>query len=522
MTALNDQAHQAGYDVIVVGGGPAGSTAAALTAMAGHRVLLLEKESFPRHQIGESLLPATVHGICTLLGVADEIHQAGFMPKRGGTFRWGANPEPWNFLFAYSPVLSGPASTAYQVERMKFDQILLDNARRVGVEVHEQATALASLTTPTDAGERVTGVRWRDKDGTEHESTARFVVDGSGNTGRLSRTLGKRRYSEAFKNIALYGYFEGGKRLPGPDAGNILCCAFDEGWFWYIPLTDELTSVGVVVNRSRAQALQQDPETALKDLIERAPMIREYLADATRVTEGPYGQLRVRKDYSYAMERFWAPGMALVGDAACFIDPVFSTGVHLGTYGALLAARSINAVLAGELTEERAFEEFERRYRREYGVFYEFLLAFYDMRQTEESYFWEARRASETATSDLNAFVELVGGVSSGETVLTDPDALRARFAASSAELAEAIDSTGPARTRSGERMDKLFGTQVVEGVMQGMNEVQARARLGGTSALEQPLFPGGLVPSPDGLRWTEPATDAAPADAALGTGAER
>lgn len=490
------------FDVVVIGGGPGGSTTAALVAMAGHRVLLLEKETFPRHQIGESLLPATIHGICRFLGVAEEMDKAGFMPKRGGTFRWGANPEPWNFLFAYSPLMSGPTSTAYQVERMKFDQILLDNARRVGVDVREQCTAVATLA----EGDRVTGLRWTDADGRLRETTAKFVVDASGSNSRLARTVGRRNYSDFFRNVALYGYYEGGKRLPGPDAGNILCCAWDDGWFWYIPLTDKLTSVGAVVNRSQVGVLSRDPEAAMAQFIERAPMIKDYLSDAERITEGPYGELRVRKDYSYAMERFWQPGMVLVGDAACFVDPVFSTGVHLATYGGLLAARSINSTLTGTLDEEPAFGEFERRYRREYGVFYEFLLAFYDMQYSEESYFWQARKVSRAEATDLRAFVELVGGVSSGESALVDQKALKERFGTSSRDLAEAVARTGPAQTESGERMGELFGTRVVSEVMQGMNEIQARASLGGATALERPLFPDGLIPSPDGLHWTRPA----------------
>ncbi|MEU9736438.1 tryptophan 7-halogenase [Streptomyces sp. NPDC048002] len=511
-TPASASTHGAGtadpYDVVVVGGGPGGSTTAALVAMAGHRVLLLEKESFPRHQIGESLLPATIHGICRFLGVFEEMEKAGFMPKRGGTFRWGSNPEPWNFLFAYSPLMSGPTSTAYQVERMKFDKILLDNARRLGVDVRERCAAVAVLEDGADG--RVTGLRWTDEEGNTHETSARYVVDASGSNSKLARTVGKRNYSDFFRNVALYGYYEGGKRLPGPDAGNILCCAWDDGWFWYIPLTDTLTSVGAVVNRSQVGTLSRDPEAAMAQFIERAPMIKDYLKDATRVTEGPYGELRVRKDYSYAMERFWQPGMVLVGDAACFVDPVFSTGVHLATYGGLLAARSINSALAGTLDEEQAFGEFERRYRREYGVFYEFLLAFYDMQHNEDSYFWQARKVSQAEVTDLRAFVELVGGVSAanaGETALIDVDTLKERFSTSSKDLADAVDRTGPAQSESGERMGELFGTQVVTDVMQGMNEIQARASLGTATSLERPLFDDGLVASPDGLGWALPAT---------------
>src|SRR5262249_53584041 len=141
-----------------------------------------------------------------------------------------------------------------------------------------------------------------------------------------------------------------------------------------------------------------------------------------RVTSGPYGELRVRKDYSYCNSRFWRPGMVLVGDAACFVDPVLSTGVHLATYGGLLAARSINSCLAGLGDEESAFTEFERRYRREYGGFYEFLASFYGMQKNERSYYWEAKKVTNCPLSDFEAFVELVGGVASGDMSLTRPE----------------------------------------------------------------------------------------------------
>ncbi|GGM06081.1 tryptophan 7-halogenase [Dactylosporangium sucinum] len=482
-------------DVVVVGGGPGGSTVATLLAKRGHRVVLLEKETFPRYQIGESLLPSTVHGIGRLLGVTEELERAAFTVKRGGSFRWGTNPVPWNFLFAIAPELSGPTSHAYQVERMKFDEILLRNAARHGVDVRENSP----VTGVVDDEERVRGVRYTDPDGVEREVRAAFVVDASGNRSRVHQHVGGERvYSEFFRNIALFGYFEGGKRLPAPDSGNILCAAFDEGWIWYIPLSDTLTSVGAVISREHAARLQGDQEQALLGFVDRCAIVKDFLSDATRVTEGVYGELRTRKDYSYTNSTFHRPGMALVGDAACFIDPVFSTGVHLATYAGLLAARSINSVLAGDVAEERAFGEFEGRYRREYRVFYEFLSAFYDMQSNEESYFWKARKVTNFATTDLEAFVSLVGGVHSGENAL-------AAFRDSSGALADAVERTGDMQTPSGERMHHLFGTPVVREVMQEMNNIQVRG-VQGAAARELPLLDGGLVPAPDGLSWLEPA----------------
>ncbi|MFH8983980.1 tryptophan 7-halogenase [Streptomyces varsoviensis] len=456
------------YDVIVVGGGPGGSTVATLTAMRGARVLLLEKERFPRYQIGESLLPATVHGIGKLLGVLPELEAARFTTKRGGTFRWGKSPEPWTFAFAVSSRFPGPTSTAYQVERMRFDQILLDNARRKGVEVRERCPVVDVL----EADGRVGGVRFADPDGVRREARARFVVDASGNGSRIhGRTGGRRVYSEFFKNIALFGYFEGGRRLPEPNSGNILCAAFESGWFWYIPLTDQLTSVGAVLHRDALERVQGDREQALARLIEECPLIAEYLADARRVTTGPYGEIRVRKDYSYCQERFWRPGMVLVGDAACFIDPVFSSGVHLSTYSALLAARSINTVLSGgpgSPDETRCFEEFEARYRDEFGRFHDFLMSFYDMRQDSDSYFWTARRITHATGSPLEAFVELVGGGASDEGA--------------------------------------LFDSPFVDATLEAGAKVQVQAALG-ESFDDEPIRENGLVPSLDGMRWTDPGS---------------
>lgn len=489
------------YGAIVVGGGPAGSTAAALIAKQGHRVLLLEKETFPRYQIGESLLPSTVHGIGRLLGITEELEKAGFVRKHGGTFRWGSNPEPWTFAFSLSPRMAGPTSFAYQVERMKFDKILLDNARRLGADVRENSTVNEVLSDD----ERVVGVRWTDADGNAREAHATFVIDASGNKTRISDNAGGRRvYSEFFRNLALFGYFEGGKRLPEPRSGNILSAAFDSGWFWYIPLSNTLTSVGAVVRRDMAAKVQGDPEKALRALIAECPLIADCLSEATRVTEGPYGEIRVRKDYSYCNTAFWRPGMVLVGDAACFVDPVFSSGVHLATFSGMLAARSINTVLAGKLEEERCFAEFEARYRAEYAVFYEFLLSFYEMNVSEDSYFWQAKKVTNADSADLQAFVELVGGVSSGESSLTSVASVSERFRSTSAELSAAVDQVAESDSTT---MKPLFDSGIVGNVMAEGARIQATAFLG-ADADERPTASGtGLIATDDGLHWTVPGS---------------
>jgi halogenation protein CepH len=470
-------------DVVVVGGGPCGSTVATLVAQQGYRVVQLEKERFPRYQIGESLLPSTVQGICRLLGVSDELEAAGFPLKRGGTFRWGANPEPWTFAFGISPKFAGTASTAYQVERMKFDQILLENARKHGVDVREEH----AVTDVIEEDGRVCGVKCTDDAGVRREFRARYVVDASGNGSRIhTRVGGKRQYSEFFRNIALFGYFTGGKRMPAPTEGNILAVAFNSGWFWYIPLSDELTSVGVVLHPDALKRIEGDRASALLELIAECPLIADYLSDAERVTSGPYGEVRVRKDYSYIQEKFWRPGLVLAGDAACFIDPVFSSGVHLATYSGLLAARSLNTALRGtdEVEEATLFEEFELRYRQEYSRFHDFLVAFYDKHSDEESYFWKAKRVTGSAASSMQSFVDLVGGGSSDERALVDAGSYLDR--------------------RDGDIDDMIWS------VAEAGANIQVQAATGGTADEQFPVRPGGLVPAPDGLHWSLPPQPAA------------
>jgi halogenation protein CepH len=487
-------------DVVVVGGGPAGSTVATLVALQGNRVLnrvlLLEKEQFPFYKIGESLLPATIHGICPLLGVSKAIEEANFVPEAGGTFRWGKSPTPWTFTFALSAAMVAPTSKAYQVERMKFDLILLNNAKQEDVDVREghRATSLSV------ENERVVGRNFVDEEGKPKTCRARYVVDASGHQTALSRFAGERIDSNFFKNVALFGYDRNGGRLPAPNQENIFCAAFEHGWFWCIPLRDNLTSVRALVGKEHASMLSQGHEAAMNNFIGECSEIRDLLRNAERVTDGAgaYGELRVRKEYSYSHTRFWAPGLVLLGDAACFIDPVFSSGVHLATYSALLAARSINTCLRGSLDEQRSFDEFEARYRREYSHFYDFLLAFYDMNNDLDSYYWHARKVMNSTEANNEAFMNLVAGVGgSDERLFPRPaDYLRERDGLGGVLFPDAAEQGKPdgwivARRR--EFYSNLLGE---------ITQLQLRASLKKQRPPDRPLFGEGLIPSLDGLHW--------------------
>jgi halogenation protein CepH len=374
------------YDLIVIGGGPAGTTLATLVARAGHRVLLLEREAFPRYQIGESLLPATINGICELLGLREKVEARGYVLKRGATFSWGSDPRNyWTLNFGRTPAdqmeLAPGAPYAYNVPRLEFDRLLMVNAAEKGVDVRIGCRATASI---EDNG-RVCGVCYEDADGETREARARFVANASGQSGFSRNPVGEREYSEFFRKISVFGYYIDGGRLPRPLDGNVFFQAVDNTWIWYIPLSDRLTSVGAVLPADEAGPVKRDRRAALESYIAGCPQIADFLRDASPAAEPPFDSVRTRSEFSYCTTRFWSPGTFLVGDAACFVDVLLSSGVHLATYGALLAARSVNSVLGGR-DETHCMNEYESRLRQEYAHFYQGLVGLYDMGRDGDTY----------------------------------------------------------------------------------------------------------------------------------------
>jgi halogenation protein CepH len=242
-------------------------------------------------------------------------------------------------------------------------------------------------------------------------------------------------------------------------------------------------------------------------------MVKDFLSSATRITTGPYGQYRVRKDYSYCNTRFWGPGTLLIGDAACFVDPVFSSGVHLATYSALLAARSVNSCLRGEIGEERSFNEFEQRYRREFSNFYQFLIAFYDMDKDMDSYFWSARKVLNTEERANDAFIRLVSGASfTGEPLFSNAaEFFQAHvgvgdlFRTAYEEAANPIDDKNFDIGKFD--ITKFNPKDFIRDFRRGIVSLIRQANTG-THRREAPVFDGGLVPSLDGLSWMEPAEE--------------
>lgn len=375
-------------DVAVIGGGPAGATLATLCAQNGLEVALYDRDRGPRYRIGESLLPATPRQLVPLLGAADALAQANFVVKPGGTFCWGDRPDrPWDLIFG-GPDPGPDAPVALNVDRQRFDAILLENAAAQGVAVHG-GHAVLSVGEGDSVQGRVVEIGVPDR-GARRRVRARYVADASGQMRFNLPELRARTHSRFFRHVAVWGYWDDAGRLPPPIDGNVffetLGTAHGPAWTWFIPLSDTLTSVGVVAPRNCARLLRGDRRAVLSAWLAQCPRTAALLAGARPTAEPPWDEVRLCGDWSYAGDRFWAPGLARVGDAACFVDVLLSSGVHLATYGALLAARSIEAVLRGRVTEPLAMDEYESRARQEFALFYAALGGLYDVTLPRDRY----------------------------------------------------------------------------------------------------------------------------------------
>jgi FADH2-dependent halogenase len=352
------------WDVIVIGGGPAGSTLAARLAQLGRRVVVFEKERFPRFHIGESLLPCSMP-LFRELGVLPKLEDGRFLRKYAAEFVTADGSLKQRYAFA-DGLVPGTES-AFEVDRAEFDQVLLEHAEAAGARVEQESTVVrfeCDLTRGVD-------VVVRAADGSEATHHAEMLVDASGQSALLPSRLGLREMEPLLRNFAVFSHFDGAARASGEREGDISVVLVNEGWWWVIPLKGDRTSVGLVGPAKGLKGVKPD-EAFLDERMRATPYLAERFANARRVAP-----VRTISDWSYKSRALAGDRWLLVGDAGAFIDPVFSTGVYLGMTGAFEAARAIDEALRTRRFERARFVPYERSMRTLVGTYTDFVKGFY-------------------------------------------------------------------------------------------------------------------------------------------------
>src|SRR5262249_33010464 len=396
-----------GMRVLVVGGGPAGSTAATAMAQAGLDVRLIESARFPRYHIGESLTPSC-RVVLEAIGFARKADEHGFVIKHGGAFRW--DDEKWVFDWGKQV-----GACSWQVDRSEFDALLLEHARQNGVRV---TTGVSASSVRFD-GERPVAVVCRPDDGDAYViDDFDFLIDATGRYGLLgSRHFGDRRPLRNLRNVAIWGYWNGATILPDTPTGGINVISSSEGWYWGIPLAGGQMSIGYVTTKdafARDSAQHPSNDDLYRQLVAASSTVAELTANAEFL-----GATRIETDYSYIADHFCGRGYAIVGDAACFLDPLLSTGVHLALYSALTAAASVVSIARDEVSEDEALRFYEFAYRRAYTRLFALVSIMYERYLGKDGFFRTSDRliGEEDAPAldegmSSRSFAEIIAGLS--------------------------------------------------------------------------------------------------------------
>jgi flavin-dependent dehydrogenase len=373
------------YDVAIIGGGPAGSTAAALLARAGRRVILFERERFPRFHIGESLLPFSMKAF-TRLGLHEKFLSAGFMKKYGGEI-FGACTERGT-KFYFKDGFRSQTDHAYQVTRSDFDKVLLDHAVECGARVHEETSVETIEFTSDEArllwqargahevGSARCGRRGdtsqRDVPTMKGEVRARYVIDASGRRSVLGKKFNIKKTYDHLHKLSIFAHYDGVSRAEGIDGTLTVLIRGLDRWFWIIPLTAERTSIGVVLDSDTFKKSKLSAEDFLERALTEQPIIAKRMTNARRVS-----QVYIEADFSYRSAKLHGDRWLLAGDAAGFIDPIFSSGVFLAVFSGEQCADVMNEVLDHPSRAKRLFPRYERAVNRAMDVYLRFVNAWY-------------------------------------------------------------------------------------------------------------------------------------------------
>ena len=355
------------FDIIVIGGGPSGATAAALLAEKGRSVVVLEKEKFPRYHVGESLMPFCYFTL-QRLGVLDEMEKHSFVKKHSVQFvtKDGRVSAPFYFF----QHLDHPAATTWQVERSVFDEMLLRNAEAKGAEVREETLVRKFLYD----GKTVTGVLARGSDGIDYPVEAPLTLDCTGRDALYQRKKSTRKRDPMLNKISIWTLFKGAKRDEGLDEGATTVAYLDgRGWFWNIPLRNNIVSSGIVAERDYLYRDTRDPREIYEREIQENSWIKEHLVPGEQ-----FGDFWMTGEYSYRAEHCASDGVLLVGDAFAFLDPVFSSGVFLALKSGEMAADAVDAALAKGSNSAAQFAEYGDKFCGMIEVMRKLVYAFYD------------------------------------------------------------------------------------------------------------------------------------------------
>ena len=359
MLVMNDS-----YDVLIAGCGPGGSSAASYLAKAGKRVLVLEREVFPRFHIGESLLPCNMP-IFRELGLLPAIEAARFPRKRAARFALD-NGVP-STRYAFRPGRFLAENGAFSVERSIFDHILLKNTRALGADVREGWTVLK-----TAANADGVTVEAKDAEGAPHQFRAKFLIDATGRSNLTGNQESQRVIHPNHKKLAVFYHFTGVLLDPGEAAGDTVIVRLENKWFWIIPVSPEKTSVGLVIDKEEFARAGGAPGDVFQRWVDASEVMKRRLKDARAA-----GEIRTTSDFSYYNRRLVSERTVRIGDAAGFMDPIFSAGVYLAMWSGKLAAESAGKVLAGGGDGRAEFERLEKRVRSALALYWRMVENYY-------------------------------------------------------------------------------------------------------------------------------------------------